>query len=159
MTYSLSHYSEYSTDSSCPLQNVVMQSIVFIISFYLQYLLNSATNYCVCVYVHARAYARAHTCLEGINVIISLFVKYKYHDNFWVFAYKVKESESHLVASDSLQPRGLYRLWNSLGQNTGVVAFPFSRGSSQLKDQTQVSHIAGGFFPEPQGFAYKTLNI
>ena len=26
------------------------------------------------------------------------------------------------------------------------VAFPFSRGSSQLRDQTQVSHVAGGFF-------------
>ena len=26
------------------------------------------------------------------------------------------------------------------------VAFPFSRGSSQAKDQTQVSYIAGGFF-------------
>ena len=26
------------------------------------------------------------------------------------------------------------------------VAFPFSRGSSQTRDQTQVSHIAGGFF-------------
>ena len=26
------------------------------------------------------------------------------------------------------------------------VAVPFSRGSSQPKDQTQVSHIAGGFF-------------
>ena len=26
------------------------------------------------------------------------------------------------------------------------VAFPFSRGSSQARDQTQVSHIAGGFF-------------
>ena len=26
------------------------------------------------------------------------------------------------------------------------VAFPFSRGSSQPKDQTQVSHIAGRFF-------------
>ena len=32
------------------------------------------------------------------------------------------------------------------------VAFPFSRGSSQPRDQTQVSHIAGGFFTaEPQG--------
>ena len=27
------------------------------------------------------------------------------------------------------------------------VAFPFSRGSSQPRDQTQVSRIAGGFFP------------
>ena len=26
------------------------------------------------------------------------------------------------------------------------AAFPFSRGSSQPGDQTQVSHIAGGFF-------------
>ena len=26
------------------------------------------------------------------------------------------------------------------------VAFPFSWGSSQPRDQTQVSHIAGGFF-------------
>ena len=26
------------------------------------------------------------------------------------------------------------------------VAFPFSKGSSQFKNQTQVSHIAGGFF-------------
>ena len=28
----------------------------------------------------------------------------------------------------------------------GWVAFPFSRGSSQPRDQTQVSHTAGGFF-------------
>ena len=27
------------------------------------------------------------------------------------------------------------------------VAFPFSRGSSQARDQTQVSHIARRFFP------------
>ena len=26
------------------------------------------------------------------------------------------------------------------------VAFPFSRGSSKPRDQTQVSYIAGGFF-------------
>ena len=26
------------------------------------------------------------------------------------------------------------------------VAFPFSKGCSQPRDQTQVSHIAGGFF-------------
>ena len=32
------------------------------------------------------------------------------------------------------------------------VAIPFSRGSSQSRDLTQVSCIAGGFFPaEPQG--------
>ena len=37
------------------------------------------------------------------------------------------------------------------------AAFPFSRGSSQPRDQTQVSHIVGGFFTsgatrEPQEY-------
>ena len=55
------------------------------------------------------------------------------------------------VVSDSLRPHGLWpaRLlcpWDSPGKNTGVVAMPSSRGSSQPRDQTQVSHIAGGFF-------------
>ena len=44
----------------------------------------------------------------------------------------------------TLRPHGLYSPWNSPGQNTGVVAFPFSRGSSHPRDRTQVSHIAGG---------------
>ena len=57
---------------------------------------------------------------------------------------EVKWSESSSVVSDSLWPHGLYSPWNSPGQNTGM-AFPFSRGSSQPRDQTQVSHIAGGF--------------
>ena len=56
------------------------------------------------------------------------------------------ESESHSVVSDSLQLHALYSPWNSLGQNTDCVAFPFSRGSSQPRDQTQVFHIAGIFF-------------
>ena len=30
------------------------------------------------------------------------------------------------------------------------VAIPFSRGSSQPRDQTPVSHLAGGFFTESQ---------
>ena len=56
------------------------------------------------------------------------------------------ETESHSVMSDSLWPRGLYSPLNFPGQNTGWVAFPFSRGSCQPRDQTQVSHIAGRFF-------------
>ena len=62
-------------------------------------------------------------------------------------------SESHLVVSDSLWPHRLYSPWNSLGQNTGLPLFilpwriiPFSRRSSQPRDQTQVSRIAGRFF-------------
>ena len=55
---------------------------------------------------------------------------------FW----KVEVAQS----SDSLQPHGLYSPWNSSGQDTEVGSF--SRGSSQARDQTQVSHIAGRFF-------------
>ena len=41
------------------------------------------------------------------------------------------------------------------------VAFPFSRGSSQSRDQTQVSLIAGGFFTncttrEAQTYGYQS---
>ena len=32
----------------------------------------------------------------------------------------IVESESHSVVSDSLQPHGLYNLWNSPDHNTGV---------------------------------------
>ena len=62
------------------------------------------------------------------------------------FKYFMHESESCLVMSNSLLSHELYRPWNSPGQNTGVVACPFSRGSSQPRDQTQVFCIAGRFF-------------
>ena len=51
-------------------------------------------------------------------------------------------SESRSVMSDSLR---LYSPWNSPGQNMEWVAFPFSRGSSRPRDQTQASRTAGGF--------------
>ena len=35
---------------------------------------------------------------------------------------------------------------DSPGQNTGMIAMPSSRASSQPRDITQVSHITGGFF-------------
>ena len=56
------------------------------------------------------------------------------------------ESESCSVVSDSLRPHGLYSPWNSPGQNIGVGSLSFLQGSSQPRDQTQVSYIAGGFF-------------
>ena len=53
-----------------------------------------------------------------------------------------KKSESHSV----LAP-GLYIAHGVLqARKLEWVAFAFSRGSSQSRDQTQVSHIAGGFF-------------
>ena len=48
--------------------------------------------------------------------------------------------------SDSLQPHGIYSPWNSPGQNIGVGSLSLLQESSQPRDQTQVSHIAGGFF-------------
>ena len=48
--------------------------------------------------------------------------------------------------SDSLWPYGLYSPWNSLGQNTGVVSLSLLQGSSQPRNWTQISYIAGGFF-------------
>ena len=52
-------------------------------------------------------------------------------------------SKSRSVVSNSLQPQGLYSLQARILE---WAAFPFSRGSSQPRDQTQVSCTAGGFF-------------
>ena len=40
----------------------------------------------------------------------------------------------------------IYSPWNSPGRILEWVAFPFSKGSSQPRDQTQVSLSASGFF-------------
>ena len=57
------------------------------------------------------------------------------------------ESESRSIVSNSLRPHGLYSPWNSPGQNTGVGSRSLPPGeSSQPRDRTQVSRIAGGFF-------------
>ena len=52
--------------------------------------------------------------------------------------------------SDFLQPHGLQpRLlctWNSADKNIGVGSHSLLQGSSQPRDRTQVSHIAGRFF-------------
>ena len=53
------------------------------------------------------------------------------------------ESESRSVMSDSLWPHGL---WIVQARILEWVVLPFSRGSSQPMDQTQVSHIVGGVF-------------
>ena len=56
----------------------------------------------------------------------------------------ISESESCSVVYDSLQPHGLYSPWNHQARILEWVTFPFSRGSSQPRDWTQVSRIAGG---------------
>ena len=59
------------------------------------------------------------------------------------------ESVSSSIVSDSLQPMDCTRLlcpWNFQGRTMEWVAIPFSRGSPQPRDWTQVSHNAGKFF-------------
>ena len=56
------------------------------------------------------------------------------------------ESESCSVVSESLWPHGLYSPWNSPGQNTEAHRLSLLQVSSQPRDWTQVSHIAGRFF-------------
>ena len=56
------------------------------------------------------------------------------------------ESESHSVYLNLCDPLD-YTVHGILqARILEWVAFPFSRGSSQPRDWTQVSHIAGGFF-------------
>ena len=60
-------------------------------------------------------------------------------------------SQSHSVASDSLDltdnSSSVHRVL--LPRILEWVATPFSRGSSQTRDRTQVSHTAGRFFRSP----------
>ena len=61
------------------------------------------------------------------------------------------ESDSHSVVSNSATPWNnnnvsLLFLGISQARILEWVAIPFSRGSSQARDWTQVSHIAGRFF-------------
>ena len=46
----------------------------------------------------------------------------------------IHESESCLVASDSLQSHGLYSPWNSLGHNTGVGSLSLLQGIFLTQD-------------------------
>ena len=66
----------------------------------------------------------------------------------WSLDWGVKWSESCSVVSDSLRFHGQYSPWDSPCQITGVGSLPRAphRGSSQPRNQTQVSCIAGGFF-------------
>ena len=58
----------------------------------------------------------------------------------------MNESESHSVVSNFLWPHGLYRPWNSPGQNTGVGSLSVLQRIFRLRNWTKVSCIAGRFF-------------
>ena len=54
---------------------------------------------------------------------------------------KVKVAQLHTIFCDPMIVRGIFQ-----ARILEWVVIPFSRGSSQPRDGTQVSHIAGGFF-------------
>ena len=67
--------------------------------------------------------------------------------NAWCWWFRCKVVSNSCDPVDCSPPgpsvRGVFS-----GKNTGVVAIPFSRGSSRPWDQTRVSCIAGGFFTD-----------
>ena len=70
-------------------------------------------------------------------------------------------SQHHSVMSDSLRPNGLYSHGILQARILEWVTFPFPRGSSQPRDRTQVSHIAGGIFTtrEPKNTRVGSLSL
>ena len=58
-----------------------------------------------------------------------------------LICFLVKVAQSCLTPCDPMDIHGILQ-----ARILDWVAFPFSRGSSQPRDQTQVSHIAGRFF-------------
>ena len=61
------------------------------------------------------------------------------------FSRKESESESHSVVPTLCNPMDCTVHGILQARILEWLAFPFSRGSSQRRDRTQVSHIAGGF--------------
>ena len=72
-----------------------------------------------------------------------IFEKY-YHGTSNIIYLNQSESESCSVVSNSLQPHTVHAILQA--RTLGWEASPFSRGSSQPRDRTHVSHSAGKFF-------------
>ena len=64
------------------------------------------------------------------------------HKQIYILKVKVLVTQSCLTVCDPMD----YTVHVLQARTLEWVAIPFSRGSSQPRDQTQVSHIAGGFF-------------
>ena len=91
-------------------------------------------------------YIYTHTCILFIFSIVF------YHRIVSIVPFaiqcvcSVSQSCPTLCNPMDCSPPGPSLHGESPGKNTGVDCTPSSRGSSQPRDWTQVSHIAGGFF-------------
>ena len=83
---------------------------------------------------------------KGTSALFSSGKAFSFNMGWISHTKHLKGSENLSVLSDSLWPHGLYRPWTSPGQNTGVGNRSLLQASSQPRDQTHVSHSAGGFF-------------
>ena len=89
------------------------------------------------------------TCLLCCELKWGELEKWTLKKNCWIelrMSFRGKWSESCSAVPNSLWGHGLPSQWNSPVRILEWVMVPFSKGSSQPKDWTQVSHIAGGFF-------------
>ena len=79
----------------------------------------------------------------SLKLWLSLFFQYCHFSIYWKPYYTVKVIQSCPTLCDPMDciVHGILQ-----ARILEWVAFPFSRGSSQPRDQTQLSHIAGGFF-------------
>ena len=90
--------------------------------------------------------AAYYVCLSPFFHVLLLHLSYAFTPTTIWASWGMKVNESCSVVSDSLWLHGLYIPCNSRGRILEWVAGPFSRGSPQPRDRTQVSHITGGFF-------------
>ena len=97
----------------------------------------SFLNFEMCIYLHTFTYKVITPYLEFLFSSVSTV------DNSCVLLVKVKVAQLCLTFWDPMD----YTVHGILqARILEWVAFPFSNGSSQPRDWTQVSHIAGGFF-------------
>ena len=84
--------------------------------------------------------------VQGQLCLLTGVCKYRLCSDICDFSALMKWSESRSVVSDSLNPMDQTVHGILQARILEWVAFPFSRGSSQPRDRTQIIRIAGRFF-------------
>ena len=102
----------------------------------------SESAVCLCVCVCVCVWVCVYVCVY-IYISLLFWISFLFRSTEdWLLEFPISVKVAFM--SHSLWPRGLYSPWNSPGQNTGVGSLPFSKGSSQPRNWTGVSCIAGG---------------
>ena len=98
--------------------------------------------------LYVKLQSRPTVCLNSVwkeNLILknAALFQVQFHCNFKIMTVTVKLAQLYLTLGDPMN----YTAYGILqARILEWVAMPFSRGSSQPKDWTQISHIAGRFF-------------